>query len=113
MSSKGFRMPAVFLSFLGSIVAMSALPTYADHQFSRATISCTAAYRERVALSPNAVFEAALLDVSRAGAPAEVVAQVRLVRPGQVPIRFMIAYDPRRIDPARRYVVRATIRESG
>jgi putative lipoprotein len=98
---------------LVGVAVMPILPAYADHHPSRAIIDGTAVYRERIALSPNAVFEAALLDVSRVGTPSEAIAQVRLVRPGQVPIRFQIAYDARRIDPARHYVVRASIREGG
>jgi copper homeostasis protein (lipoprotein) len=37
------------------------------------TLEGTAAYRERIALPPDAVFEAVLLDVSRADAPASVL----------------------------------------
>lgn len=70
-------------------------------------------YRERVALTPNAMFEATLQDVSRADAPARVVARVRQANPGQVPIEFVIRFDPRKIVTSRRYVVRATIREGG
>ena len=73
----------------------------------------TATYRERVALTPGAVFEATLEDVSKADAPAAVIGQVRKLNPGQVPIAFEIAFDPRRIDAARKYVVRATISEDG
>src|SRR4029434_1841710 len=35
----------------------------------------TATYRERMALPPNAIFEATLEDVSKADAPAEVIGQ--------------------------------------
>jgi copper homeostasis protein (lipoprotein) len=72
-----------------------------------------ATYRERVALTPRAVFEATLLDVSRSDAPAEVISSMRKPNPGQIPITFEIAYDPRRINTARTYVVRATISEEG
>lgn len=76
-------------------------------------IAGEAFYRERVALSPRAVFEAALEEVPRADAPARVVAEVRLGRPGQVPIDFTLRYDPRRIERRREYQIRATIRERG
>src|SRR3990172_1248087 len=36
-------------------------------------VTGTASYRERIALPPDAVFEATLEDVSRADAPAEVI----------------------------------------
>ncbi|HEX6628635.1 MAG TPA: META domain-containing protein, partial [Gemmatimonadaceae bacterium] len=48
----------------------------------------TATYRERVALPRQAVFEATLEDVSRAGAASELIARVRNEQPGNVPIAF-------------------------
>jgi uncharacterized lipoprotein YbaY/heat shock protein HslJ len=76
-------------------------------------ITGSATYRERVALTPDAVFEATLEDVSRADAPAEVIGRTREENPGQVPLSFEIRLDPGLIDPSRRYVVRASIREGG
>jgi putative lipoprotein len=69
----------------------------------------TATYRERIALPANAVFEASLEDVSRAGAPAELIARVRNEQPGNPPIPFVIAYDPGRINQSHTYAVRARI----
>lgn len=72
-------------------------------------VTGTATYRERIALPPDAVFEATLEDVSRADAPAEVIGQVRIDGPGNPPIRFAIGYEPARIIPNHRYSVRARI----
>ena len=72
-------------------------------------IKGTATYRERMALPPEAVFEAMLEDVSRADAPATVVGRVRIDRPEQPPIRFEIPYDPANIDPRHSYSVRGRI----
>lgn len=69
----------------------------------------TATYRERVALPRQAVFEATLEDVSRAGASSELIARVRNEQPGSVPIPFTIAYDPARVVAGRNYVVTARI----
>ncbi len=69
----------------------------------------TATYRERMALPADAVFEATLEDISQADAPAKVIGRVRKDRPGNPPIAFEITYDPSRLDPAHRYVVRARI----
>lgn len=69
----------------------------------------TAAYRERMALPPRAVFEAVLEDVSKADAQAEVLGRARIEKPGNPPIHFDITYDPSRIDPKHRYAVRAHI----
>ena len=73
------------------------------------TIQGTATYRERMALPPAAVFEAALEDVSRADAPAETVARTRILSPGNPPIAFTIPYDPAKIVATHQYVVRARI----
>jgi putative lipoprotein len=74
-----------------------------------APVRGTATYRERIALPANAVFEASLEDVSRAGAPAELIARVRNEQPGNPPIPFVIAYDPGRINQSHTYAVRARI----
>jgi copper homeostasis protein (lipoprotein) len=80
---------------------------------AEAEVGGQALYRERIALPPAAIFEAILEDVSRADAPAEVIGETRVAPAGQVPIRFRIAYDPARIDPARSYGVRARILVDG
>ena len=72
-------------------------------------IKGTAAYRERMALPPAAVFEATLEDVSRADAPAEVIGRTRIDHPGNPPIAFNIAYEPSRINANNAYSVRASI----
>ncbi len=77
-----------------------------------ANVSGTATYRERIALPPNAVFEATLEDVSRADAPAVVLGRTG-IESARVPVEFTIAYDPARIDARHRYVVRAGIRVDG
>ncbi|NPC54114.1 META domain-containing protein [Caenimonas sp. S4] len=77
------------------------------------TLEGTAAYRERVALPPDAVFEAVLQDVSKADAPAELLGRTEIDPAGQLPFRFQIAYDDAAVRPGRRYVVRATVRHQG
>jgi len=72
-------------------------------------IKGTATYRERMALPPNAVFEATLEDISRADAPAHVIARVRIEHPGNPPIPFEITYDSSQVSSSHRYVVRARI----
>ncbi len=74
-----------------------------------ATVSGTATYRERMALPPGAVFEARLEDVSRADAPAVLIASARTESPGAPPFRFAIPYDPARIAPTHSYAIRASV----
>jgi uncharacterized lipoprotein YbaY/heat shock protein HslJ len=82
----------------------------ADHaQTASGHIKGTAAYRERMALPQNAVFEATLEDVSRADVPAELIGHAQIEHPGNPPISFDIAYDPARINESSAYSVRARI----
>jgi putative lipoprotein len=68
-----------------------------------------AMYRERVALPPEAVFEATLEDVSRADAPSQVLGRARIEPAGQPPFRFSIKYDAARLQPNRNYAIRARL----
>ena len=78
-----------------------------------ATVTGTVTYLQRIALTPGAVIEVKLLDVSRPDAPATISEQT--IRPvgQQVPIAFVLPYDPSRIEHRGRYVVRARILEDG
>jgi copper homeostasis protein (lipoprotein) len=73
----------------------------------------TATYLQRMALPPQAVFDAEVEDVSRADASAETIGSVRIIGPGNPPIAFAIDIDPQRVDEGHRYSVRATITVDG
>lgn len=74
----------------------------------------TVTYRQRIALTPDAVIEVKLLDVSRADAAAVTVAEQTIKPAGrQVPIAFDLAYDPGSIKERNRYVIQVRILESG
>lgn len=100
--SGGLRGLAAFLFFLMSW-----------ERQAMGQVTGIATYRERMALPPDAVFEATLEDVSKADAPADVIGQTRIDRPGNPPIRFAITYDPAQINERHRYVVRARILVGG
>jgi putative lipoprotein len=91
------------------LLVLGAIPMAA----SAGTVTGTAAYRERIALPPDAVLEVSLEDVSRADAPADLIGRATVDPAGQVPIPFSISYDPARIDPSHRYSVRARITRQG
>ncbi len=78
-----------------------------------AAVTGTVAYRERIALTPEAVVEVQLLDVSMADASAKLIAEQVIKPKHQVPIPFELVYDPAEIDARFTYAVRATIRERG
>jgi len=90
-----------------TVLAALALPLHAR----AGSLSGTAAYRERIALPPDAVFEAVLIDAAIADAPARELGRVRLQPAGQPPFRFTIPYRDGDVTPAGRYTVRATVRQ--
>jgi uncharacterized lipoprotein YbaY/heat shock protein HslJ len=78
-----------------------------------ASITGTATYRERMMLPPGAVLEVLLEDVSRADAPADVIARTETKATHAPPYEFTLTYDPARIVAGHRYNVRARIVVSG
>jgi len=73
-------------------------------------ITGTVSYRVRMALPANAAIDVRLEDVSRADAPAVIVAENIFAAAGkQVPIPFQLPYSPGDIQPGHQYQVRAQI----
>jgi putative lipoprotein len=71
------------------------------------------AYRERMALPPDATVEVKLIEVSVQDVAAPVIATTILEPAGrQVPLPFELHYDPSKIDANKMYSVRATIRSA-
>ena len=97
----------------GRLAAAVVLAAFAATGLAQALVTGTAAYRERIALPPDAVLEVTLEDVSPADAPAVVLGRARVAPAGQVPIRFEIAYDPAKIDDSHSYAVRARLSAGG
>lgn len=94
-------------------LAMALACAVSAHEPAAAQIRGTATYRERIALPTDAVFDATLEELSRVDAPAIVLGRARIRRPRTSPIRFEIPFDADRIEPTRRYVVRARILVDG
>lgn len=110
------REDGVRLTVAGQLLALNCRPL-AEPRPLRGTPSTvlpgTINYRQRVALSPEAVVTVRLLDASRADAAAETLAEQVLRAPGQVPIVFALPYDEQRIRPQGRYLVEVRIEENG
>ena len=77
------------------------------------TMSGTVVYHAREALPSAAVLTLRLLDVSRADAPAVVLAERSISNPGNSPIPFRLSYPIGGIQPGRRYVIEARIEVTG
>lgn len=97
---------AVLAGWVGGL-ALAALPAAAAVVEGRALI------RERIALPPQAVFEAVVLDTARAGAPAEVLGRARREPAGQSPFAFRIEVDDAKLLPRGRYTLRASVLVDG
>lgn len=108
---RAVSLAALFLVAVAPALAQEATPVAASAEAARITGSVT--YRERIALTPGAIVEVFLDDVSRADVAVSSIATLRMTEPGQVPVRFTLAYDPLRIDPTHRYAIRARIIEDG
>jgi uncharacterized lipoprotein YbaY/heat shock protein HslJ len=78
-----------------------------------ARVSGSLSYRERLALTSEAVAEVSLRDVTLADAPAPLISQQMIEDPGQVPIRFELSVPADQIDPRRAYAVQARITDRG
>lgn len=75
-----------------------------------ATLSGSVAYRQRIALPPGAVLAVELADVSRADAPATVLAASMTLAGGrQVPLPFTLVYNPELVEDRFTYAVSARI----
>ncbi|MEB3211114.1 MAG: YbaY family lipoprotein [Leptolyngbyaceae bacterium] len=77
---------------------------------SAKTLTGTVTYRQRIALSPDAVLEVRLLDISRQDAAAETLATITVPTAGQqVPLAFQLGYHSEQILPGRTYGLQARI----
>ena len=90
------------------------MPANSQANAAQPSISGTIAYRERIALPPDAAIEVKLQDVSAASGMANTVAETVFAPGGkQVPIPFQLSYNPADIKPAHKYQVEANIRVKG
>lgn len=82
----------------------------AEAPTTTAQLTGTVSYRERMALPNNAIVTVQLLDTSLQDVPATTIAELSVETKGQqVPISFILDYDPSKIDQNHTYSVRATI----
>ncbi len=102
-------IPPLDASSSRSAAASAAVASAAVAPAEQAMLEGTVWYRQRSALPEGAVVEVSLLDVSRADAPAVVLAQTQIVPTTQVPIAFTLHYDAGQIQPGHSYALQAKI----
>ncbi len=81
------------------------LPAMADTTVLRGTVN----YLERMALPNGATVIVQLADVSRADAPAEIIAEDRITGAKGSPVPYRLSFDHARIDLRHRYALQARI----
>ena len=108
-------MRALFALPLALVLAACApgdAPTPPDMGHGMAVVNVTATYRERILLTPGHVLTVRVEDVSRADAPAAVLAEHREVLDGRAPpYQATLGFPRSQIDPRHTYAVRAEIRD--
>jgi putative lipoprotein len=70
-------------------------------------------YRERIALTPAAVVQVEVVELTKEGSPGTVIGQQTIQSPGQVPIPFTVAITPQQLRADATYVVNARITDGG
>jgi putative lipoprotein len=86
----------------------------AEGEAAEGTITGTLTYLQRIALPADAIVTISLLDVSFADRRTKLVTEQKFPTAGkQVPIPFSLSYKTAEIDPARMYILRATISSGG
>jgi putative lipoprotein len=78
-----------------------------------ATVTGMVTYRERMALTPEAVIQVDLRDLSNPDTEAPPLARQIIEKPGQVPVAFALSYALASIDAHHAYVVSARITDRG
>ncbi|MDH4425716.1 MAG: META domain-containing protein [Acidovorax sp.] len=99
----------LLLCSLGSALVLAVAGCASRPPTPDAVVTGVALSRERVVLPPEAVLEAALLDVSDPDAPPLVLGRQRLAPAGQPPFALAIPYPASRFVVKGRYEVRATV----
>lgn len=95
-------------------VRMIFTPASTAPENGEAAVTGMVTYRQRMALPAEAQLTVRLVDVSRADAPAEVLAEQKMLADGQqVPFALELPYEPGLIEENRTYAVQARIEVDG
>ena len=104
---------ALPLALVLTACAPDGAPVPPEMSHGMAVVNVTATYRERILLPPGHVLSVRVEDVSRADAPAEVLAEHRETLAGRAPpYQATLGFPRSQIDPRHTYAVRAEIRDS-
>lgn len=114
MTERNQRLPLLGLFVLLTGCATANVVPDAPGGSAPTQVTGSVTYRERIALPPTAEIKVRLVDVSRADAPAVLLAEQSIVAAGrQVPFAFALDYDAAAINPAHSYAVQVRIEDAG
>jgi putative lipoprotein len=85
----------------------------ASQPASETQVTGSVIYRERIGLTPAAVVQVEVVELTQEGSPGTVIAQQTIQSPSQVPIPFTVAINPQRVRADATYVVNARITDGG
>lgn len=109
------RLPALALAaaFLSACAPVTAPPAGGpDMGHGMTTVQVRATYRERILLPPGHVLTVRIEDVSRADAPASILAEHTETLDGRgPPYAVTLGFPSSQIDPRHTYAARAEIRD--
>ncbi len=81
-----------------------------DNSHGSASITGTVTYLQRIALPPGTMsVQVQLMDISKQDVASVVLGQQTITLEHQVPIPFIIIYNPQDIIPTHRYAIQARI----
>ncbi|HVG57333.1 MAG TPA: YbaY family lipoprotein [Hyalangium sp.] len=78
-----------------------------------AQVTGSVMYRERIALTPAAVVQVEVVELTKEGSPGTVIGQQTIQSPSQVPIPFTVVINPQLLRADATYVVNARITDGG
>ena len=111
ISTRG--LPVALLALAGTFAVVPGTASAGDTA-AGGKVTGFVSYENNDDLSPTAVLTVKLVDISRADAPADIVAQQVIQTSGlQVPIAYEVDYDLSKIDPGHRYAIQARIDDQG
>lgn len=97
---------------LPTALVLAACAATPDITTGTTVVNVTATYRERIMLPPGHVLTVRVEDVSRADAPAQVLAETSESLNGTPPYRVTLGFPTSQIDPRHIYAARAEIRDA-
>jgi len=88
-------------------------PSPAESQPVMASVTGVAMYLQRIGLPPDTNVVVQMVDASSVEAAKPVIGEHLMVNVPQLPVRFQIDFDLRKIDPAHTYVVQVIVENRG